>query len=212
MRSTTARSRLAGRRHALSAPRPHRHNGSAMETQRVTVALIDRSGGYEASPERVRLAALADFAADVETFLRGAGKEIDPAEIDVAVRAGSLAIETQPLPPDSGVLVHSCASGKTLPRQRIDADLHRRQQAQCGVHQGRHLPELIAPDCLFCTSFRLMMALEDAQLTVMKKRVDSQALRNLSWASFTRGSRRLRLTPNESAAERPIEQFWSKHP
>ena len=99
MRSTTARSRLAGRRHALSAPRPHRHNGSAMETQRVTVALIDRSGGYEASSERVRLAALADFAADVETFLRGAGKEIDPAEIDVAVRAGSLAIETQPLPP-----------------------------------------------------------------------------------------------------------------
>ena len=99
MRSTTARSWLAGRRHALSAPRPHRHNGSSMETQRVTVALIDRSGGYEASSERVRLAALADFAADVETFLRGAGKEIDPAEIDVAVRAGSLAIETQPLPP-----------------------------------------------------------------------------------------------------------------
>ena len=31
--------------------------------------------------------------------MRGAGKEIDPAEIDVAVRAGSLAIETQPLPP-----------------------------------------------------------------------------------------------------------------
>lgn len=71
----------------------------AMETQRVTIALIDRSDGYEASPERVRLAALRDFASDVAMFLRGSGREIDPAEVDVAVRTGSLAIETQPLPP-----------------------------------------------------------------------------------------------------------------
>lgn len=69
-----------------------------METQRVTIALVDCSDGYEASPQRVRLAALARFADDVETFLRGATKEVDPAEIDVAVRRGSLAIETQPLP------------------------------------------------------------------------------------------------------------------
>lgn len=69
-----------------------------MDTQKVTIAMIDRSGGYESSPERVSLATLAAFADDVKIFLRGAGKEIDPAEIEVAIRTGSFAIETQPLP------------------------------------------------------------------------------------------------------------------
>jgi hypothetical protein len=69
-----------------------------MEAQRITVALIDHSAGFEASPERVRLADLADFSADVATFLRGDGKDIDPKTLEVAVRKGSLAIETMPLP------------------------------------------------------------------------------------------------------------------
>ncbi|HSX91563.1 MAG TPA: hypothetical protein VLG41_01485 [Hydrogenophaga sp.] len=68
-----------------------------MEAQRITVALIDRSGGYEASPDRVRLSSLVDFAGDVATFLRGDTKEVDPQGLDVAIRSGSLAIETVPI-------------------------------------------------------------------------------------------------------------------
>lgn len=68
-----------------------------MEAQRITVALIDRSGGYEASPERVRLSSLVDFASDVADLLRGDTREVDPQDLDVAVRSGSLAIETAPI-------------------------------------------------------------------------------------------------------------------
>lgn len=69
-----------------------------MEAQRITIALIDNSGGFEATPERVRLGDLADFSADVATFLRGEDKEVDTKTLEVAVRKGSLAIETMPLP------------------------------------------------------------------------------------------------------------------
>jgi hypothetical protein len=68
-----------------------------MEAQRITLAMIDRSAGFEAQPERVRLADLARFADDVQVFLRGSGREVDTQQLDVAVRNGSLAIETEPL-------------------------------------------------------------------------------------------------------------------
>ena len=68
-----------------------------MEAQRITIALIDHSAGFEASPERVRLSDLADFSADVATFLRGDGKDVDTRTLEVAIRKGSLAIETMPL-------------------------------------------------------------------------------------------------------------------
>ncbi len=68
-----------------------------MEAQRITISLIDHSAGFEASPDRVRLADLADFSTDVAAFLRGDGKDIDPKTLEVAVRKGSLAIETMPL-------------------------------------------------------------------------------------------------------------------
>lgn len=68
-----------------------------MQAQPVTVALIDRSAGFEASPDRVRLSDLADFSADVAVFLRGDGKEVDTKTLEVAIRDGSLAIETMPL-------------------------------------------------------------------------------------------------------------------
>ena len=68
-----------------------------MQAQRITVALIDHSAGFEASPERVRLSDLADFSADVAVFLRGDGKEVDTKTLEVAIRHGSLAIETTPL-------------------------------------------------------------------------------------------------------------------
>jgi len=69
-----------------------------MEAQRITLALIDRSAGFEASPERIRLADMARFADDVQTFLRGADREVDTHQLEVAVREGSFAIETAPVP------------------------------------------------------------------------------------------------------------------
>ena len=68
-----------------------------MEAQRVTLAMIDKSAGFEATPERVRLGDLAEFSTDVATFLRGENKEIDTRTLEVAVREGSFAIETTPL-------------------------------------------------------------------------------------------------------------------
>lgn len=68
-----------------------------MEAQRITIALIDQTAGFEATPERVRLGDLADFSADVATFLRGENKEVDTKTLEVAVREGSLALETAPL-------------------------------------------------------------------------------------------------------------------
>ena len=68
-----------------------------MEAQRITIALIDSTAGYEASPDRVRLTDLAEFSADVAAFLRGDDKDVDTKTLDVAIRKGSLAIETAPL-------------------------------------------------------------------------------------------------------------------
>jgi len=73
------------------------YNAPNMEAQKITLALIDRSAGYEVGPERVRLANLVDFAGDVAALLRGTNKEVDPHDLDVAVIAGSLAIETAPI-------------------------------------------------------------------------------------------------------------------
>ena len=69
-----------------------------MEAQQITIALIDNSAGFEASPERVRLADLAEFSSDVAIFLRGDGKEVDSKTLEVAVINGSLGIRTAPLP------------------------------------------------------------------------------------------------------------------
>ena len=68
-----------------------------MDAQRITIALIDHSAGFEATPERVRLGDLAEFSSDVATFLRGVDKEVDTNLLEVAVRKSSLAIETAPL-------------------------------------------------------------------------------------------------------------------
>lgn len=68
-----------------------------MEAQRITLALEDQTGGFETSPERVRLGDLARFADDVKVFLSGDAKEVDVQSLEVAIRKGSLAIETSPL-------------------------------------------------------------------------------------------------------------------
>ena len=68
-----------------------------MEAQRITIALIDYTAGFEATPERVRLVDLVDFSKDVATFLRCEDKEVDTKTLEVAVRQGSLALETASL-------------------------------------------------------------------------------------------------------------------
>ena len=68
-----------------------------MKAESITIAFIDTSAGFEASPSRVMLGDLADFTADVESFLRGEKKELDPASLSVAVVSGSFAIQTEPI-------------------------------------------------------------------------------------------------------------------
>lgn len=68
-----------------------------MEAQRITIALTDHTAGFEATPDRVRLGDLAGFSSDVAAFLRGEDKDVDTNTLEVAVRKGSLAIETVPL-------------------------------------------------------------------------------------------------------------------
>ncbi len=68
-----------------------------MEAQRITLAMVVDSAGYDASPARVRLSVLADFTRDVSEFLAGDGREVDVDELDVAIQSGSVAIETTPI-------------------------------------------------------------------------------------------------------------------
>ena len=67
-----------------------------MEAQSITIAMTDRSAGFEATPDRVRLGDLANFSLNVATFLRGENKDVDTNTLEVKVSKGSLAIETAP--------------------------------------------------------------------------------------------------------------------
>ena len=80
---------------AVTAQVPHTYNGRNMDAQSLTFSLVDQTSGYEASPERVHLAVLAEFTADVSTLLRGSNREVDTGALDVAVRSGSLVIQTE---------------------------------------------------------------------------------------------------------------------
>ena len=112
-----------------------------MEAQAITFALSDTSSGYSASPERVRLGALADFSADVATLLRGANKEVDVGALDVAVEAGSLAIRTAPLL-GAPTLFRDLRS--LLDSERLDGlDARRREVLERWQKLARQVPDLI---------------------------------------------------------------------
>lgn len=55
-------------------------------------SLNDRINDVEVGPAHVPLALLGEFQRDVSDFLRGSGKEIDPAEVPVSIEPGSLVI------------------------------------------------------------------------------------------------------------------------
>lgn len=69
-----------------------------MNTDSVTIALVDSSAGYEATPNKVRLNVAAEFIAEVQSFLKGETKEIDPAQLDIAFKKGSFAIHADQIP------------------------------------------------------------------------------------------------------------------
>lgn len=68
-----------------------------MEPDSITIALSGESQGNAISPANVPLATLAEFAADVDAFIKGASKEVDTRGLGVSVVPGSLAITSQPL-------------------------------------------------------------------------------------------------------------------
>jgi hypothetical protein len=89
---------------------------TTMNAHPITFALVDSSAGYEATPGKVRLGSLAEFSRDVEIFVRGSGKDIDPGELDVSIVQGSLGIQTAPIPIGSTLLadLQRLASGSLL--------------------------------------------------------------------------------------------------
>lgn len=87
-----------------------------MEAQSITIALEDTSAGYEATPDRVRLSVLASFTSEVQEFLRGESKEIDTAQLDVAVIKGSYGIYAPAIPTEYEIfnVLREMAAGFTL--------------------------------------------------------------------------------------------------
>lgn len=68
-----------------------------MEAVSITIALHDESRGYAISPQRVPLSVLSSFTTDVQTFIRGSEKEVDPADVEVAVIEGSFELSMSPV-------------------------------------------------------------------------------------------------------------------
>lgn len=54
-------------------------------------AVSDRINDVEVGPKHVPLALLGEFQKDVSEFLKGAGRDVDPMQVQVAVEEGSLA-------------------------------------------------------------------------------------------------------------------------
>lgn len=69
-----------------------------MDAQRITLSLEDQAGGFETTPERVRLGDLVRFTEDVQVFLRGTTREVDTQSLEVSIQRGSLSIVTTPIP------------------------------------------------------------------------------------------------------------------
>lgn len=55
-------------------------------------AVSDRINDAEVGPKHVSLSLLGDFQKDVSDFLKGSGRDVDPAEVLISVEDGSLAL------------------------------------------------------------------------------------------------------------------------
>ncbi len=122
-----------------------------MDPQPITLSLEDLSGGFEASPDRVRLADLARFTDEVQHFLRGSAKEVDTQALDVAIRQGSLVIQTAPIAaaPRLFADLRSLARGTSLdgidPRRKEIMQRWQRAALQSGISIKVSAPMLDAP-------------------------------------------------------------------
>jgi len=120
-----------------------------MKAHPITIVLVDSSAGYEANPGKVRLGALAEFSKDVETFIRGSGKDIDPGELDVAVVQGSFGIQTAPIPIGSTLVadLRRLTSGSLLDQvDRRRSDVIEKWQKL--AKSARHIAVRITSDAL----------------------------------------------------------------
>jgi hypothetical protein len=111
-----------------------------MEAEAITFALDDRSGGYAASPQRVRLETLTRFTADVERLLKGSGRELDGSALEVSVETGSLVLRTAAFAAPPGLLhdLRLLAQGELL-----DAlDVRRREVIERWQKLARQTPDL----------------------------------------------------------------------
>lgn len=53
-------------------------------------AVSDRINDVEVGPAHVPLALLGEFQRDVSEFLKGAGRDVDPMQVQVSIEEGSL--------------------------------------------------------------------------------------------------------------------------
>ncbi len=65
-----------------------------MEKHKITLALSDKSGGYEVSPERIPARVLASFSKEVADFLKGS-ERASRGRLDVSISKGSLALTSE---------------------------------------------------------------------------------------------------------------------
>jgi hypothetical protein len=68
-----------------------------MQAQPILISWTEEFAGHAVSPTRVPLAWLRTFSKDVDEFVRGGADGVDTAGLEVAVVAGSLAIQTTPV-------------------------------------------------------------------------------------------------------------------
>ncbi len=69
-----------------------------MDEQQITIAMSEDEPGFpHVSPDRIMLSALVGFTNDVQMFLKGQNRDINPDKVHVAVVEGSFAIATEPL-------------------------------------------------------------------------------------------------------------------
>lgn len=68
-----------------------------MEAESILLKLHDESAGFAVSPQRVPLAVLRSFINDASAFLRGDDIGPELAGLEVALKSGSLALQTRPV-------------------------------------------------------------------------------------------------------------------
>lgn len=110
-------------------------------------ALSDHIGDVALSPSHVPLAMLGEFQRDVSEFLRGSGREVDPAHVIVSIEHGSFALHATGLEaaPNLWKDIHALQTGEALavidPRraavlERWQAQAKQRPQRQYHLLHG----------------------------------------------------------------------------